>query len=146
MEEGGEEEVEEARMDDGDARRLLFCTGGDNSKILADRTLHEATLLVTSVDNGDDDDTVEFGKKTKAKEDRSERVAKRGLLGDSIVAGYSKVLQRKDCFNRSSNLLKFAIPGLSVCVEHGELCPLSTAQLRWEMSQLKTRIRQNRNH
>ena len=102
MEEGGEEEVEEARIDDGDARRLLYCTGGDNFKILADRTLHEATLLVTSVDNGDDD-TVEFGKKTKAKEDRSERVAKRGLLGDSIVAGCSKVLQRKDCFNRMNH-------------------------------------------
>jgi hypothetical protein len=83
MEEGDEEEVEEARIDGGDVVRLRFCTGRDDFEILADKTLHEATLLVIVVDN---DDAMELGKKTKAKEARSERVARRGLLGDSIKA------------------------------------------------------------
>jgi hypothetical protein len=78
MEEGDEEEVEEARIDGGDVVRLRFCTGRDDFEILADKTLHEATLLVIIVDN---DDAMELGKKT-----RSERVARRGLLGDSIKA------------------------------------------------------------
>jgi len=85
MEEGDEEEVEEVRIDGGDVVRLRFCSGRDDFEILADKTLHEATLLVD-----DDDDAMEFGKKTKAKETRSERVARRGLLGDSIVVRCSR--------------------------------------------------------
>jgi len=100
MEEGGEEEVEEVRIDDGGATRLR-----NNSKILADGTLHEAKPRVISVDNDDDDDddVVELGTKTKVKEDRSERVARRELLGDNIVAGCSRMLQREDCFNRMNH-------------------------------------------
>jgi hypothetical protein len=121
MEEGDEEEVEEARIDGGDVVRLRFCTGRDDFEILADKTLHEATLLVIVVDN---DDAMELGKKTKAKEARSERVARRGLLGDSIVVRCSKMLQRKDCFAQQFQrlqiqpLLKLSPDCKFICVEH----------------------------